>query len=58
MSLAIWYWLFYVIGLLFSGFVTYRGDPAGRPWGWGNSLLLAILLFIIGMKLFGSPVSG
>ena len=58
MSLAIWFWIIYVISVLFSGFSLYKADPATRVLGLGSSFVLWVLLFIIGMALFGGPVSG
>jgi len=53
-----WWWVFYVLFILWGCWWGYRG-PAEARWGWGgSSLILAILLFIAGLKLFGGPITG
>jgi len=54
MTIAFLYWLLYILGLLFSGY-TYR-TALGTPLVWGHSLLLWILLFLIGWRIFGFPI--
>jgi hypothetical protein len=50
-----WFWIFYILWLIGYGWwggSTYRGN-----WGfWGGGILLAILLFLLGYKTFGSPL--
>ena len=58
MSLGIWYWLILVLTILFGGFSLYKAEPATRVAGIGSSIVLWVLLFIIGMAVFGGPVSG
>jgi hypothetical protein len=57
MQLAMWFWLFYAILVLWSGWWCWRLDPAQRPW-LGQPVLLLVLMFILGWKVFGSPVGG
>ena len=56
MTPDIWYWLFYVLSLVFGFYSEYvPGSPYPfRRGGW--YVVLYILLGIIGLKLFGSPV--
>lgn len=49
MTLAFWFWLLWLLGLLLS------------VWGWRQTpprVLLWALLFILGLKLFGFPIRG
>jgi hypothetical protein len=49
MPMGILYWMIFVIWVLFGGY-----SNRGRPFfDWGGDLILFILLFIIGWKLFG-----
>jgi hypothetical protein len=58
MPLNVWWWFFYAVFVLFGLWWSWKGPPEGR-WGWGgSSVILAILLFIIGLKLFGGPIQG
>lgn len=55
MTLAVWFWLFYVLSLVFGLWEGYV--PGGIPWlrcAWFT--VLYVLLGIIGWKLSGSPV--
>lgn len=53
MPLAVWYWVFYVIGFLFYGYDGWLNR--GRvPY---NAVPL-VLFFLIGLAVFGSPVQG
>lgn len=58
MTLAVWFWIIYVLSLIFTGIGVYRTDPVNRLWGGLSGLVLWVLLFIIGLKLFGSPIAG
>lgn len=52
MSLAIWFWVLYVIALVF-GCYTNRATVAA----WvGNGLIYFILLGILGYAVFGSAI--
>ena len=56
MTLQFWFWLFYVGGALFGLWYDYE---KGQPYPYrtaGYHFLVYVLLFIIGLKLFGSPV--
>jgi hypothetical protein len=57
MSLQIWFWLFYVIGLFFGFWAEYvPGQPYPYPRG-GRNLLIFVLVGLLGWKVFGGPVS-
>lgn len=59
MTLAFWYWLLWVGGLLFSGWGWIGVEPGGRRfWLVGGGLLVWVLFLLIGLKLFGSPIRG
>jgi hypothetical protein len=58
MSVGNWWWILFVIALLAQGAWIYRGDPANRLWYGGASVLLWILLFLLGLGVFGSPIGG
>jgi hypothetical protein len=56
MTLAVWFWLIYVISLIFGFWGEYH---PGQPYPFIRGawfVVLYILLGIIGLKLFGSPV--
>jgi hypothetical protein len=56
MSINIWYWLILVLSIIFGGFGYFGPEPYRRgAWG-GFGLILAILLILIGLRVFGSPV--
>ena len=52
MSLAIWFWIIYVVSLLFSGY-TQRAELG--KWALGN-IVLWVLIGILGYAEFGSAV--
>ena len=58
MGLGFWYWLFLVLSIFINGFLGYRTTPEGRFGFWGSSLILVLLLILLGIKVFGSPVQG
>ena len=56
MTLAVWFWLFYVLSLVFGIWGEWTPVP-GNPYvrrAW--YLVIYLLLAIIGLRLFGSPV--
>lgn len=53
MSLAIWFWIFYVLGLCGGFYFAYA--PTNR-WWFGAPLVNAVLFFLLGLAVFGSPV--
>lgn len=57
MTLAVWWWLFFVLAALSGAWMHWPGAPP-RPvyLAWGNSLFLFVLLFVLGLAVFGSPV--
>lgn len=57
MSAGIWFWLIYVLSVVFGLGWGYRLTPDQRPAWYGGGLVLWILLFLVGWRLFGSPVN-
>lgn len=55
-SVAIWFWLLYVICLFFSSWSYWPyGQPAAyRPFG--GMVVIYILLGLLGLGVFGSPI--
>jgi hypothetical protein len=56
MTLQIWFWLFYVLGLVLGFWGPYI---PGQPYPlriWGGSLLVFILIGVLGWQVFGGPV--
>ncbi len=49
------FWLLMILWLIFGGWV-YWSPPNWRPFG--GHLLLWVLLFLLGLKAFGFPISG
>jgi hypothetical protein len=56
MSIAFIFWLLMLLWLFFGVWV--RRDAINTPWVWGGDLLLYILLFLLGWKVFGWPIAG
>lgn len=57
MSAGIWFWLLWVITLIFGGWGMNPWRPAGVPWApFGAWLILFILIGLLGLHVFGSPV--
>jgi hypothetical protein len=55
MTLAIWYWIFFILGIVLGGFIAYT---PGNRWWFGAPLIYTILFFILGLAVFGSPIRG
>lgn len=53
MSKDVWFWLFFVLGVLGWGYGAWRPDV---PWGRGWPLFFLICLGILGWATFGGPV--
>jgi hypothetical protein len=52
MTIAILFWILFIVGLIFGGYSN--RDNIG---GWAtNSLLFWILLFLLGIGIFGGPI--
>ena len=60
MGASIWFWLLFVITLIFGIFVQSPWRSPGAPsypWApFGSWLILFILIGILGVGLFGSPI--
>lgn len=48
--------IFWVIMLLILVFGFFRSNPAFAPYTWGWDILLYILLFLLGWKVFGFAI--
>jgi len=48
------FWLLMILTLLFGGWVAYPFGP--HVYGFGFNLLLWVLLFLLGWKVFGPPL--
>lgn len=60
MTLAVWFWLFFVLSLLLGGWGSYL-DPSvayARYGRVGGFVLLLVCLFLLGVAEFGSPIKG
>ncbi len=56
MTLAVWFWVIYVVSLLFGLYLYWQpGQPYPYPRA-GFHLVLYVLLAILGIAQFGSPV--
>lgn len=60
MSLSFLYWLFFILWVVLSVWGHWpAAPPAGANWRpWSMSLLLVILLFILGWRVFGFVIVG
>ncbi len=56
MTLNIWYWLILVLSIVFGGLGWYGPEPYRRNVVGGFGLILLILLVLLGLRVFGSPV--
>lgn len=50
--LAIWFWILMLLALVLGG-----GYSQGKCPAWGPGLVLFLLLVILGLKVFGNPLS-
>jgi hypothetical protein len=58
MTLAMVYWIVVLLWLILGVLWPFpRGENASYL-SWGSSVLLFILLVVVGLKLFGSPIQG
>ena len=57
MPLSLLFWLLFVIWLVLGGVASWKASANGY-WYGGASLLLALLLFVIGWRIFGFIISG
>ena len=55
MTIGFVFWLLMLLCLLFGAWSNFRPLPYGPVW---NNLLLWILLFLLGWKVFGWPIHG
>lgn len=56
MTLAIWFWIIFVLSLIFGFYYEY---VPGHPYPWPRGirhLILYLLIFILGLQVFGGPV--
>ena len=61
MPISFLFWLIYVLAVIFGAFGVYRfggPDPNSRYMLAGNSLLVMVLLFLLGWKVFGFVIQG
>lgn len=56
MTLAIWFWIIFVISFLFAFYADYvPGSP--YPWPRGaRHVILYLLILILGIQVFGGPI--
>jgi hypothetical protein len=50
------FWMFMILWLVFFGWTRW-GGPAAAPYAWGPNILLYVLMFLLGWKVFGFVVS-
>ena len=56
MSIGFLFWLLMVLWLIFGAYT--RRASLSAPWIWGGDLLLWVLLFLLGWRVFGWPIAG
>lgn len=54
MSLAIAFWVLYIIAIVFGGFIAFR--PADPRFTGGSNLLYFVLLGLLAWQVFGAAV--
>lgn len=60
MTIGFLYWLLMILWFIFGMWWTWPATPAApNSWGpFGGGLLLFVLLFLLGWKVFGFPIHG
>ena len=58
MSFGLCFYILMLIWFVFGVITAWPGSPIGHYGGFGNSLLLFILLLLLGWKVFGAPLHG
>ena len=56
MTIGFIFWLLMILWLIFGGY-TYR-TSLNAPLVWGGNALLFVLLFLLGWRVFGWPITG
>jgi hypothetical protein len=57
MGANIWFWIIWVFTLVFGLWGINPWRPSGAPWApFGTWLILFILVGILGIGVFGSPI--
>lgn len=56
MTIGMLFWILYIVGLVFYGWVGY--SRAESRWVIGGGLFWWVLIFLLGWKVFGFPVQG
>lgn len=51
MTAAVWFWIIYVVGVLFYGYLGFRNRET-----WYTPVFIMVLIFILGWGQFGSPL--
>jgi hypothetical protein len=57
MTLAVFFWVIYLVALIFGGWGYWRAEPDTRV-PFGSWFVLFILIGVLGLKVFGSPIQG
>lgn len=55
MTIGFIFWLIFLIALILGCVPAWRNDSR---FVWGSGLLLAVLLFLLGVGVFGWPIRG
>jgi hypothetical protein len=58
MPLSVAFWILMIIWFIFGLYGNRENIRGGNYGPFGGSLLLFILLFILGWKVFGFPIQG
>lgn len=58
MEMKAFFWVIFIIWVLFGGYVGWAIEPANRVRWIGTNILLLILVFLLGWKVFGFIVNG
>lgn len=53
MTIGMIYWLLWIIWAIFGFYTGWSGEPGNRRAVWGGNILLLVLFFLIGWKIFG-----
>ena len=57
MTIGFLYWLLLILAIII-GVMPCPEGPSGRWFSCGRSILYFVLFFLLGLKIFGWPISG
>ena len=56
MTAGNWFWIIFVLCVIFGLWGNNPWRPAGPIGAFGSAVVIFILMFLLGLRVFGSPV--